>query len=663
MAQFNKVSQDFLDQERSLFEVNMIANKNGQVVTVDNPFPVSLGSSNITINGDITIPGIVTVTSSPQNPVHNHITEVGISSILTTPYLPVGVGTVNLNLSYLPVGISSLLNTVSISNTSFYVTAIGSTVNVSGTVAVSSITSPVTVTGTITAVGSTSSPTYVQYIDGNNTQMDSANRLRVAQSGQQWFYVPTVDKDGDLRYNESFVGTGCTSTYIQNLASIRYTAGISTNGYFTRGSRRRFKFRPSISHQWTAVVNWCGRDANCTKRRGVFTPYNGFFYEVTDDLYVVVRRRLIDGTLVEDRVKRDNFNNDMLNGTGPSGFNFNNVGVATITSRIGISSVAVSATETVYNATYTVSPASIPFKPGDRVTVTGVTSTTHNGCAMVQSVGVGSTTITLTYHSDPGTYTSITNGLLTSDGFHKEHAFWFDFNGDRTCRVRFGMEINGGTSILHTFSYGNTLGTQIVNAPAMMDRAEIFNTGIASHAPSMTSSGSTFNIEAEVELNPGFGNAHNNTALLFTKGSGQTFPILGVGLRAGEPYHRGDLQIQGIQLADLGNINSQQTGLYFYRLLLNPTIGGSIPTPTNIGKCTRQWAYTTGNTVTGGTELYSGYFNNNIGVDVRTALNFFNMGSDLSYNNPDFVVLVVTELAGGTANGQIVGMMNLIESL
>ena len=42
MAQFNKNEQDFLNQERTLFEVNMIANKNGEVVTIDNPFPVNL---------------------------------------------------------------------------------------------------------------------------------------------------------------------------------------------------------------------------------------------------------------------------------------------------------------------------------------------------------------------------------------------------------------------------------------------------------------------------------------------------------------------------------------------------------------------------------------------------------------------------------------------
>ena len=59
MAQFNKNEQDFLNQERTLFEVNMIANKNGEVVSSTNPFPVTgtVGISSetvITINPDTT---------------------------------------------------------------------------------------------------------------------------------------------------------------------------------------------------------------------------------------------------------------------------------------------------------------------------------------------------------------------------------------------------------------------------------------------------------------------------------------------------------------------------------------------------------------------------------------------------------------------------------
>jgi hypothetical protein len=39
------------------------------------------------------------------------------------------------------------------------------------------------------------------------------------------------------------------------------------------------------------------------------------------------------------------------------------------------------------------------------------------------------------------------------------------------------------------------------------------------------------------------------------------------------------------------------------------------------------------------------------------------MGSDLSYNNPDVIVLAVTELANGSNNGQIIALANIIENL
>jgi len=133
MAQWNIQTQDYLNQERSLFEVIGVASSDGQVISYQNPFPVSLGSSSITINGSITIPTTVSVASSESNPVHNHITEVGTTDILNVPYLPVGIGTNNLNLTYLPVGISSLLNTVAISNTSFYISGFGSSVSISNT--------------------------------------------------------------------------------------------------------------------------------------------------------------------------------------------------------------------------------------------------------------------------------------------------------------------------------------------------------------------------------------------------------------------------------------------------------------------------------------------------------------------------------------------------
>ena len=61
MAQWNKTTQDFLNQERSLFEVNMIATKDGSPVSFENPFPVTgTVSISTTSSASVTFPPIAT---------------------------------------------------------------------------------------------------------------------------------------------------------------------------------------------------------------------------------------------------------------------------------------------------------------------------------------------------------------------------------------------------------------------------------------------------------------------------------------------------------------------------------------------------------------------------------------------------------------------------
>lgn len=96
MAQYNANTSQFLGQSKTLFEVSMLATESGDPVTNTNPLPVSLGSNNITITGNVNIGTTVEVSSTPENPVHTHITEVGNSGILTVPYMPIS-GNVNIN--------------------------------------------------------------------------------------------------------------------------------------------------------------------------------------------------------------------------------------------------------------------------------------------------------------------------------------------------------------------------------------------------------------------------------------------------------------------------------------------------------------------------------------------------------------------------------------
>jgi len=80
------------------FEVMMLANgPAGYLVSNTNPLPVSLGSDTINIVGNIAIPTTVNVASTPEDPIHIHITEVGTSGNLQIGYLPVGGNVTVLN--------------------------------------------------------------------------------------------------------------------------------------------------------------------------------------------------------------------------------------------------------------------------------------------------------------------------------------------------------------------------------------------------------------------------------------------------------------------------------------------------------------------------------------------------------------------------------------
>ena len=364
MAQWNIQTQDYLNQERSLFEVVGVASSDGRVISYQNPFPVSLGSSSITINGSITIPTTVSVASSEANPIHNHITEVGTSDILTTPYLPVGVGTVNLNLSYLPVGISTLLNTVSISNTSFYITnpvtsvTVGGTVSIANTVsisntsfyilnpvttvAVSGIGSTVTVQGTV-GIGTTGHVT----LDLNNAPVSTLNPLPVTgtvsisttSSASVTFPPIATDAFGRLRISTPFtlfdsshryrdnnlwsglvVGTGSTVGFVTAQGLVNIGIGTTAGCSAIRETTKVFPYQPGKSLQIMNTFVMNAPKTNLRQRIGYFGADNGMYLELDGNTLYLVERSLSLGTTT--RVAQEDWNIDTMLGVGhlnPSG--------------------------------------------------------------------------------------------------------------------------------------------------------------------------------------------------------------------------------------------------------------------------------------------------------------------------------------------------------
>jgi hypothetical protein len=533
----------------------------------------------------------------------------------------------------------------------------------------------VTIAGNVTMVTDANAAPVVSFAD--TIQMDSNDRLRVSVIGQQWWYVPAIDKDGDLRIQEQFQGNVsgnvASSTFIQNLASVRmtpgryYNANAKLTGSAIRASRRRHKSRPGVTGEWMGIVNWDGLQNNVVKRIGLFTAYNGMFFEANaTHVNTVVRRRLTDGTLVEDRTPYTAWSIDKMDGLGKSGYNWQAAAItANVTSVVSQANVAIAGDGNVYQVTYQLLAGEETRIPvGHKVTLTGLAPTTFNDTGLVTSIDTVNHRANVAYVEYPGTYSSATNARFTNTPFHAIHTYWFDFNGSRTSRIRFGMLTDAGKVICHEFVAGE-IGSQMFSAPALMDRKEIVNTGQpVAFLPSMTVGGSAVTIETSAEINPGFGMAQTTTPVAFNKNSnvGSEFAILGIGIRQGEPYQRADLQLNEIQIVDLGNLNPQNAGIFQWRIVLNPTTSNTA-TYTDVGKATHQLTYAGGTTATGGVTLLSGYAQGTWTGEVRTALNFLNMGSNIDYTGSDEVVLMVKLLVGGTDNSSVMGTINYTEDL
>ena len=624
---------------------------------------VSLGSDNITITGDVNVATEIKVNNTSEEAIPVYFPDIPtVNANVTFPETQTVSGTVALDTASLTAleNINATVNgTVELGSTT-----LSALENINATI--SDGGGSITVDGTVTVQQAAGVPTLVKYIDsGTNLQMDMTERLRVAQSSQSWWYAPTVDKDGDLRYIESATGTNAGSIFVQNLASINLSSGTDANGSMIRISRRRHKMRPGVSMLCAFSVNWNGYvpDGNVTKRVGMFTNYNGVFYEMTNDLQIVIRRRLTDGTLVEKRTTRADFNIDKLDGTGTTGLDLRPVVHLTsaITAYVSKTAVPITGDGTVYRVVFTVADPT-QFYISQKGRITGVTPALYNGTVMVTAIS--GSNVTFVYNVDPGSFVSLSSAKFEHSELHNQYLFGFDFSGSRIGRVRFFMDGPAGRTAIHIEDFGAELSTPFANAPAVSTRYEIFNTGAPGRLPNLTVSSEVVNVEAELELNPGFGTAQRSTTLAIGKGVRTEYALLGLGLRAGEPYQRADLQLQNIQIIDAGNVNTQNAGVYAYRIILNPSFGGTaVPASSDVGKASRMWAYNNGTTVSGGTTLLSGYLTSTTELDVKTALNFLNLGSNIAYDDADKVVVAIKMLVDGTSDGALLATMNYIESL
>jgi len=293
--------------------VKLTANvqNNNAVVSSSNPLPVTLGSENITINGNVSIGATVNVASSPENPVHVHITEIGSSGNLVAngfAYMPIG-GNVN-------VGNWQAYSNVNVSNWQAYsnvnvTNSITLTTNIQNNNSVVSSANPLPVTAQITGTVTST------VIDG---AADAFGRLRISDAFTLGDYKHLYGLDPNFR---DTITNGGTVTFQSQQACARLTTSNNPASSVIHQTKMYHQYQPGKSQLFKSTFNFYANAINVVKRTGYFDSNNGIYLEQSANgaLSFTIRTDT-SGTPSDDRrVYQSQWNKNTCNTSisGPSG--------------------------------------------------------------------------------------------------------------------------------------------------------------------------------------------------------------------------------------------------------------------------------------------------------------------------------------------------------
>jgi hypothetical protein len=121
-----------------------------------------------------------------------------------------------------------------------------------------------------------------------------------------------------LVWSEALTG-GATITHMANTASCEFKTTAASGDKATRSSKKLSLYTPgtSILCLLTGVMGVGA--TNSSQRIGLFSAFDGAFFEQKDKVMGVVIRSSTTGTAVNTRIARSDWNIDSMDGTGPSG--------------------------------------------------------------------------------------------------------------------------------------------------------------------------------------------------------------------------------------------------------------------------------------------------------------------------------------------------------
>lgn len=154
----------------------------------------------------------------------------------------------------------------------------------------------------------------------DNTTVQHTSKNRVKSSDQEIMYFNTYQYTTDTNvWDDAITGTAAAN-FNSYTGNVELTVGSAAGDQIIRQSRRIIRYIPGRQSEITFAVKFEAPVLGVRKRLGLFDAEDGFYFEDGGDMnyYMVIRRNTPSG-VQEDRIARQDWNVDRLDGTGPSG--------------------------------------------------------------------------------------------------------------------------------------------------------------------------------------------------------------------------------------------------------------------------------------------------------------------------------------------------------
>lgn len=148
------------------------------------------------------------------------------------------------------------------------------------------------------------------------TNLDAFGRLRVSE--------PFTLFDSSHRYSDNNLwSTGTTGTAAATFSAdeglVNLTVGSANNDEIVRETIKVFAYQPGKSLLVMSTFVMGTAKAGLRQRVGYYGSANGFYIERDGTSAYFVERSSVTGAVVNDRIAQANWNQDTLDGNGPSG--------------------------------------------------------------------------------------------------------------------------------------------------------------------------------------------------------------------------------------------------------------------------------------------------------------------------------------------------------